>query len=110
LGVVLFESGQNRRATAAATIASHCSVNDTAIIADDVIAQENLGVARSERVGGGDFPLFATDDELHRRFFVGPANDGPEFTSDQIEDVFATLSEMCINVVENEEAETEEAD
>jgi RNA polymerase primary sigma factor len=33
-----------------------------------------------------------------------------EFTSDQIEDVFATLSEMCINVVENGEAETEEAD
>jgi RNA polymerase primary sigma factor len=33
-----------------------------------------------------------------------------EFTSDQIEDVFATLSEMGINVVENEEAETEEAD
>jgi RNA polymerase primary sigma factor len=32
------------------------------------------------------------------------------FTSDQIEDVFATLSEMCINVVETEEAETEEAD
>jgi RNA polymerase primary sigma factor len=33
-----------------------------------------------------------------------------EFTSDQIEDVVATLSEMCINVVENHEAETEEAD
>jgi RNA polymerase primary sigma factor len=33
-----------------------------------------------------------------------------EFTSDQIEDVFATLSEMGINVVENEEAETEEAE
>ncbi|MBO0750793.1 MAG: RNA polymerase sigma factor RpoD, partial [Bradyrhizobiaceae bacterium] len=31
-----------------------------------------------------------------------------EFTSDQIEDVFAMLSEMGINVVENEEAETEE--
>ena len=33
-----------------------------------------------------------------------------EFTSDQIEDVFAMLSEMGINVVENEEAEAEEAD
>jgi RNA polymerase primary sigma factor len=33
-----------------------------------------------------------------------------EFTSDQIEDVFAMLSEMGINVVENEEAETEDAD
>jgi RNA polymerase primary sigma factor len=33
-----------------------------------------------------------------------------EFTSDQIEDFFVTLSEMCINVVQNEEAETEEAD
>ncbi len=33
-----------------------------------------------------------------------------EFTSDQIEDVFAMLSEMGINVVENEEAETEEED
>src|SRR6266852_578944 len=33
-----------------------------------------------------------------------------EFTSDQIEDVFAMLSEMGINVVENEEAETEEAE
>jgi RNA polymerase primary sigma factor len=33
-----------------------------------------------------------------------------EFTSDQIEEIFATLSEMCINVVENEEADTEEAD
>jgi RNA polymerase primary sigma factor len=32
------------------------------------------------------------------------------FTSDQIEDVFATLSEMCINEVETEKAETEEAD
>jgi RNA polymerase primary sigma factor len=31
-----------------------------------------------------------------------------EFTSDQIEDVFAMLSEMGINVVENEEAEAEE--
>jgi RNA polymerase primary sigma factor len=33
-----------------------------------------------------------------------------EFTSDQIEDVFAMLSEMGINVVENEEAEAEEDD
>src|SRR5258707_4484825 len=33
-----------------------------------------------------------------------------EFTSDQIEDVFAMLSEMGINVVENEEAETEGAE
>jgi RNA polymerase primary sigma factor len=33
-----------------------------------------------------------------------------ECTSDQIEDVFVTLSEMHINVVENDEAETEEAD
>jgi RNA polymerase primary sigma factor len=33
-----------------------------------------------------------------------------EFTSDQIEEIFATLSEMCINVVENEEADTGEAD
>src|SRR5215467_7576778 len=33
-----------------------------------------------------------------------------EFTSDQIEDVFAMLSEMGINVVENEEAEAEEED
>jgi RNA polymerase primary sigma factor len=32
-----------------------------------------------------------------------------EVTSDQIEDVFAMLSEMGINVVENEEAETEDA-
>jgi RNA polymerase primary sigma factor len=32
-----------------------------------------------------------------------------EVTSDQIEDVFAMLSEMGINVVENEEAEAEEA-
>jgi RNA polymerase primary sigma factor len=32
-----------------------------------------------------------------------------EVTSDQIEDVFAMLSEMGINVVETEEAETEEA-
>jgi RNA polymerase primary sigma factor len=32
-----------------------------------------------------------------------------EVTSDQIEDVFAMLSEMGINVIENEEAETEEA-
>ncbi len=32
-----------------------------------------------------------------------------EVTSDQIEDVFAMLSEMGINVVENEETETEEA-
>src|SRR5262245_44131120 len=31
-----------------------------------------------------------------------------EFTSDQIEDVFAMLSEMGINVVENEEAEAED--
>jgi hypothetical protein len=31
-------------------------------------------------------------------------------SSDQIEDAFVTLSEMCINVVQNEEAETEEAD
>ena len=33
-----------------------------------------------------------------------------EFTSDQIEDVFANLSEMGINVVENEEAEAEDDD
>src|SRR5262249_10546120 len=32
-----------------------------------------------------------------------------EVTSDQIEDVFAMLSEMGINVIENEEAETEES-
>jgi RNA polymerase primary sigma factor len=32
-----------------------------------------------------------------------------EVTSDQIEDVFAMLSEMGINVVETEEAETEDA-
>jgi RNA polymerase primary sigma factor len=32
-----------------------------------------------------------------------------EVTSDQIEDVFAMLSEMGINVIENEEAETEDA-
>src|SRR5712671_3226076 len=32
-----------------------------------------------------------------------------EVTSDRIEDVFAMLSEMGINVIENEEAETEEA-
>src|SRR5258705_10368783 len=32
-----------------------------------------------------------------------------EVTSDQIEDVFAMLSEMGINVIENEEAEAEEA-
>ena len=31
-------------------------------------------------------------------------------SSDQIEDAFVTLSEMCINVVQNEEAETEEGD
>jgi RNA polymerase primary sigma factor len=31
-------------------------------------------------------------------------------SSDQIEDAFVTLSEMCINVVQNEEVETEEAD
>jgi RNA polymerase primary sigma factor len=31
-------------------------------------------------------------------------------SSDQIEDLFVTLSEMCINVVRNEEAETEEGD
>jgi RNA polymerase primary sigma factor len=30
-------------------------------------------------------------------------------SSDQIEDAFVTPSEMCINVVQNEEAETEEA-
>jgi RNA polymerase primary sigma factor len=33
-----------------------------------------------------------------------------EFTSDQIEDVFVMLSEMGINVVENEEAQAEEDD
>src|SRR5262249_48121354 len=33
-----------------------------------------------------------------------------EFTSDQIEDVFAMLSEMGINVVENEEAEEDDKD
>jgi RNA polymerase primary sigma factor len=33
-----------------------------------------------------------------------------ELTSDQIEDVFIMLNEMGINVIENEEAETEEAD
>src|SRR4029077_19749503 len=32
-----------------------------------------------------------------------------EVTSDQIEDVFAMLSEMGINVIENEEAETEDS-
>src|SRR6202521_1350907 len=32
-----------------------------------------------------------------------------EVTSDQIEDVFAMLNEMGINVIETEEAETEEA-
>ena len=31
-------------------------------------------------------------------------------SSGQIEDLFVTLSEMCINVVQNEEAETEEGD
>jgi RNA polymerase primary sigma factor len=33
-----------------------------------------------------------------------------ELSSNQIEDVFAMLSEMCINVIENGEAETEEPD
>jgi RNA polymerase primary sigma factor len=33
-----------------------------------------------------------------------------EVTSDQIEDIFAMLSEMGINVIENEEAEAEEAE
>jgi Sigma-70 factor, region 1.1 len=31
-------------------------------------------------------------------------------SSDQIEDFFVTLSEMCINVVQNKEAKTEEGD
>ena len=76
----------------------------------------------SQTDGDRDSPLLDMSDSVVKKFIKAAKARGyvtyedlnkvlpsEEVTSDQIEDLYATLSEMGINVVESEEEEAEEA-